>query len=92
MGETAVTSVSVPITMSGLSMREVTSSMKKLRMFKAMNEPESAIQSLYGIQVSVSLTCSKLAHTQKTLLENIDKWLKSVLDDRAPHLLDEERE
>ena len=43
IGETAVTSVSVPITMSRLSMREVASSMKKLRMFKAMSELESAI-------------------------------------------------
>ena len=42
-GDTAVTSFAVSITMSGLSVREVASSMKKLRMFNVMNELEFEI-------------------------------------------------
>ena len=31
-------------------------------------------------------------HTPNTLLGIIDKWMKNVLEDRAPYLLEEERE
>ena len=76
--DTTVTSVSVPVTMSLLSMREVASSMRKLRMFHAMNELESEIQNLYSIRASVSRTHLKPTHTPNTLLGNIDKWIKNV--------------
>ena len=49
MGETAITSVSVLITMPGLSLREVASSMRKLRIFKEVNELESATQNFCSI-------------------------------------------
>ena len=65
--------------------------MKKLRMFNAMNELESEIQSLCGIRTSVSRTCLKLTNNPNTLFENIDKYMKNVFEDRAPHLWEEER-
>ena len=88
MSDSAVTSAAVPITMSGFSMREVASSMKKLRMFNAMNELESEIQSLCDIRASIYRTCLKFTHTLNILLGNIDKWMKNVLEDRAPHSLE----
>ena len=72
-GDTAVTGVSVPLIMSGLSVREVTSKMKKLRMINAMNEVESRIQNLYGIRTSVSRIRLKFTHIPNTLLGCIDR-------------------
>ena len=72
MVDTAFTSVAVPITKPGLSMREFALNMKKQRMFNALCELESEIQSFCDIRVSVSHTCFKLTHTPNTLLGNID--------------------
>ena len=57
-----------------------------------MNKLESGIQNLCGIRTSISHTCLNLAHVPNTLLGSIDKWVKKVQEDFAPHLLDEKRE
>ena len=66
--------------------------MKTLGIFNAMSELVSEIQILCGIRASVSCICLKLTHIPNILLVNIDEWIKNVLEDRAPHLLDKERE
>ena len=73
MGDTAVTSVAEPLTMSELSIREVASSMKNLRKCNTMSVLQSKTQIFYGIRASVSRTCLKLMHTPNTLLGNIEK-------------------
>ena len=68
MSDMATTSVAVPITISGLSMREIASGMKRLRMLNAMKKLESQIQNLCIIRDSVSRTYWKLTHTPNTLV------------------------
>ena len=57
-----------------------------------INELDSKMQRLRCIRASVSLIFLNLTHTPNTLLGNIDKYIKTVLEDRAPYLLDEERD